>query len=108
MKIVMETKNKTAAPNGSINTPIFNQVLPVGSQLMDDAKGCSPKCSTRSARTNTTMLPSHERIAAPTPTVWLSALLLFVSNTIKKNASTGGSGISQINVSVVISPYHFI
>src|SRR5689334_25059553 len=48
------------------------------------------------------MLPSHERNAAPTARVWLSALLRFVNRTIKKNARTGGSGISQINVVVVI------
>jgi hypothetical protein len=50
------------------------------------------------------MLPIHESNAAPTAMVWLSALLRFVNSTIKKNASTGGSGISQINVSVVIKP----
>src|SRR5215210_9516385 len=102
---VQATKNKTAAVRGSTSTPILNQVSPVGSQFTDDSKGCSPKCSTPSARTKTIMLPSHERNAAPTASVWLSALFLFVNSTIKKNARTGGSGISQINVSVVIRPY---
>src|SRR5215204_5283479 len=101
---VHATKNNTAAVSGSTNTPTFNHISPVGSQLMDDSKGCSPRCSTPSARTKTIILPSHESNAAPTATVWLSALLLFVNNTIKKNASAGGSGISQINVSVVICP----
>src|SRR5689334_13951841 len=56
------------------------------------------------------MLPSHERNAAPTARVWLSALLRFVNRTIKKNARTGGSGISQINVVVVILslPLHHV
>ena len=34
MKIVMDTKNNTAAPSGSISTPMLNQVSPVGSQGM--------------------------------------------------------------------------
>ena len=45
-----------------------------------------------------------ESAAAPTAIVWLKALFLFVNNTIKKNASKGGRGINQINVSVVIKP----
>src|SRR5512135_3215627 len=50
------------------------------------------------------MLPNHERNAAPTAKVWLSALFLFVSSTIRKNARTGGKGINQMSVSVVIEP----
>ena len=42
MKIVMDTKNSTAAPSGSISTPIFNQVSPVGSQLMAEWNGSLP------------------------------------------------------------------
>ncbi len=104
MKIVMETKNKTAALSGSINTPTRNHSAPVGSQLTADLNGCSPKCSTPRARAKTIMLAIHERIAAPTPMVWLNALFLFVNSTIRKNASAGGSGINQINASVVIKP----
>jgi hypothetical protein len=50
------------------------------------------------------MLPSQESPAAPTPMVWLRALFLFVNNTIRKNASKGGRGINQINVSVAMKP----
>ena len=35
-------------------------------------------------------------------TVWLTALLRFVNSTIRKNARRGGSGMSQIKVSVVM------
>jgi hypothetical protein len=48
------------------------------------------------------MLPAQERRALPTAIVWLSALLRFVNNIIKVNARTGGRGINQIKVSVVI------
>src|SRR5574342_292602 len=101
---VQATKKSVTAVSGSTSTPTLNQVSPVGSQAREDSNGCSPRCSTPSARTNTIMLPSHESNAAPTAIVWLSALFRFVNNTIKKNASTGGRGISQINVSVVIKP----
>src|SRR6185503_21011313 len=101
---VHATKNNVTAVSGSTSTPILSHVSPVGNQLMDDSKGCSPKCSTPIARTKTIMLPSHDSNAAPTAIVWLSALLRFVNKTIKKNASTGGRGISQINVSVDIKP----
>src|SRR3990172_5944697 len=109
IKTVQATKNRTTAESGSINTPILNQVSPVGNQANEDSNGCSPRRSTPSARTKPIMLPIHESNAAPTATLWLSILFLFVNNTIEKNASTGGSGISQINVSVVIYySYHFI
>ena len=109
MKIVIDTKNNIAAPSGSISTPIWNQVLPVGSQGIEEVNGCSPKCSTPIARKKTTILPSHERAAAPTPIMWLSALLLFVNSTIRKNARMGGRGSNQIRVVVAITcPYHFI
>src|SRR6266498_3887558 len=107
---VHATKNNTAAVSGSTNTPTLNQVSPRGNQLMDDSKGCCPRCSTPSARAKTIMLPNHDSNAAPTAIVWLSALLRFVNSTIKKNANKGGSGISQINVSVVIVslPLHHV
>ena len=67
MKIVMETKNNTAAPSGSIKTPILNQVSPVGNHLIESAKPL--KCSVFIALKNTTILPAKESAAAPTPIV---------------------------------------
>ena len=99
---VQATKKIVAAESGSINTPILNQVSPVCSQLSCDPKGCSPKCSTPRAWKKTTMLPNHESRAAPMAILWLSARWRLVNNTIKKNARSGGSGISQMNVSVVM------
>src|SRR5271157_2168697 len=69
---------------------------------MNEAKGVFPKSGVPMARTKTIIAPSHESNAAPTATLWLSALFRFVNNTIKKNARMGGKGISQINVSVVM------
>src|SRR5271157_3537366 len=110
IKTVHATKNNTTALNGSICTPILSQVSAVGIQLANEANGVLPRSGVPMARTKTIIAPSHESSAAPIATLWLSALFRFVNNTIKKNARMGGKGISQINVSVVMSllPLHQI
>jgi hypothetical protein len=54
------------------------------------------------AAQTTTILPIQDRIADPTDIVWLSPLFRLVIRIIIKNANKGGSGISQISVSIVI------
>src|SRR5258706_16210032 len=100
IKTIHATKNKTVAESGSINTPIFSQVSPVGNQGIELVKGFKPKSFLASASTKTIIAPSHERNAAPIATLCLSALFLFVNNTIRKNASRGGRGINQVKNSV--------
>src|SRR3990170_5009995 len=100
---VQATKKSVTAASGSTHTPIWKNVSPVGNQLITEVYGFAPRCSTWKARTKTTILPNQERKAAPTAIVWLRALLRFVNRTIRKNATIGGRGRSQIMLSVVIS-----
>ncbi len=84
---------------------------PSGSQPTEEVMGCSPRCSTPMAAANTTIPSSQESAAAPTPTLWLTALFRRVNKRIRKKASKGGSGISQVSVAVVIGsrlPLHQI
>jgi hypothetical protein len=69
---------------------------------MEDVKGCNPRCSVAAALAKTTILPIHDRNAAPTAIKILKPLLRFVNRTIRKKASRGGNGISQISASIVI------
>jgi hypothetical protein len=66
---VQPTKNKTAAESGSIKTPIFNQVSPVGNQLIEDAKGSFANSLALTAFQKMIMAPNQERKAALIATV---------------------------------------
>src|SRR5450759_2150700 len=99
---VQATKNKVIAERGSIATPIDNQVLPVGSHFTDEVKGAFPKSFAWTACQNTSILPIHARNADPIASEWLSPLLRLANKIIIKKASRGGSGISQIKLSMVI------
>ena len=102
MNTVQATKNSVTAESGSIWTPIVNHELPVGIQGMEDANGCKPRCSALAAFAKTTMLPAQERNAAPTAIKILSPFLRFVNKMMRKKASKGGKGMSQMSVSTVI------
>jgi hypothetical protein len=80
----------------------LNQVLPVGIHGIDDVNGCRPRCSVAAALAKTTILAAQDRNAAPTAIKMLNPLLRFVNRTMRKKASRGGNGMSQISVSIVI------
>src|SRR3989304_1226445 len=108
---VQATKKSVTADKGSISTPIEKILSPNASQPTEDVIGFSPKCSAPMAAINTIMPSSQESAAVPTPTIWLMALLRRVNNRIRKKANSGGSGISQVSVAIVIEsrlPLHQI
>src|SRR5690242_15236390 len=112
MKIIKqanETKNNITAVSGSTSTPIESVPVPTGSHGMLEAITFSscPKCSVPSALKKMLKLQIHESPMPTNATVWLRTLSLFVNNTIKKKASKGGTGMSQVRRSEVIgAPSH--
>src|SRR5258708_18131190 len=101
---VQATKKRTMAESGSIKTPTLSHVSAVGIQLTDEAKGPVPRSGAATALTKTIMAPSQDKSTDPIARLWLSDLLRWVNNIMRKKASAGGSGINQINISIVMKP----
>src|SRR3990172_940675 len=99
---VQATKNNVTADRGSMSTPMEKILSPRANHPTEEAMGVSPRCSTPMAAKKTIMPISQESAAAPTPTQWLMLLLRRVNSKIRKNASKGGSGISQVRLAVDI------
>src|SRR3972149_1335027 len=113
MKQVSETKNSVTEVSGSTSTPIASASVPTssepkGSHGTQFSMTAWPKCSTSSVRKKIIQLIAHEAAMATMATVWLNPLLRLVNSTIRKNARSGGRGMSQVMSSEdIVAPQNY-
>jgi hypothetical protein len=98
------------AVSGSTSTPIFNQVEPVGNQLMAAVKGSAARLDVVTALIKTTILAIKDNPAPIKATEWLVFLERWLKSAITTNASNGGNGIKatrEFSVNMRLSNHPF-
>ena len=95
IRTVQATKNNIKTVSGSTDTPIFNQVSPVGSQFNVLPNGFFASSGIPIALKTIIMAPRNDNPAPASAAQLLVRFERLRNRTINAKAASGGSGMSQ-------------